>query len=72
MADSSIFTAWLQAHDAGDRELETLLEKRFSPDYGAAFEAWRGTDPFYGPERTARARVHARLREPLDDQGGNA
>jgi hypothetical protein len=46
VANSSIFTAWLQAHAAGDRELEAELEKRFSPDYAAAFRAWLGTDPF--------------------------
>ena len=49
VADSSIFTAWLQAHAAGDRELEALLEKRFSPSYGTAFEAWLGADPFSDP-----------------------
>lgn len=49
VADSSIFTGWLQAHAAGDRELESLLEKRFSPDYAAAFQSWLGTDPFTDP-----------------------
>ena len=49
VADSSIFTAWLQAHETGNGELEALLEKRFSPDYAAAFAAWLDTDPFTDP-----------------------
>lgn len=49
VADASIFTAWLQAHAAGDHQLETMLEKRFSPDYAAAFQEWLGTDPFNDP-----------------------
>jgi len=45
-ADASIFTAWLQARDAGNRSLQTELERRFTPDYAAAFQDWLGTDPF--------------------------
>ena len=50
VADSSMFTAWLQARDAGDRGLQEQLERRFSPDYHSAFEAWLETDPFMNPE----------------------
>lgn len=50
VADSSMFTAWLQARDAGDRGLQEQLERRFSPDYHSAFEAWLETDPFTNPE----------------------
>ena len=45
-ADAGIFTAWLQAHSAGNTELETLLAKRLTPDYKVAFDAWLQTDPF--------------------------
>jgi hypothetical protein len=45
-ADAGIFTAWLEAHAAGDAELETLLSKRLTPDYKVAFDAWLQTDPF--------------------------
>lgn len=45
-ADAAIFTAWLEAHSAGDQELQTLLVKRFTPGYRAAFDAWLTTDPF--------------------------
>ena len=46
VADSSFFTAWLQAHEAGDRQLEAMMEKRFSPAYAVAFQDWLATDPF--------------------------
>jgi hypothetical protein len=49
VADASVFTAWLQAHESGDTELQALLEKRFSPDYEDAFHAWLATDPFTDP-----------------------
>jgi len=45
-ADATIFTAWLQAHDAGNRTLEAQLERRFTPDYAQAFQGWLATDPF--------------------------
>jgi hypothetical protein len=53
VADSSFFTAWLQAHDAGDRALERMMEDRFSPGYAAAFRDWLATDPFGDPDAPA-------------------
>jgi hypothetical protein len=53
VADSAIFTAWLQAHEAGDLSLESLLVRRFSPDYLATFRAWLRTDPFDDPNAPA-------------------
>ncbi len=46
VADSGGFTAWLQAHDAGNTELMREMERRFTPDYKEAFDAWLATDPF--------------------------
>jgi hypothetical protein len=48
-ADSGMFTAWLQAHAAGDTALQTEMERRFTADYHKAFEAWLATDPFENP-----------------------
>jgi hypothetical protein len=53
VADATMFTAWLQAHAAGDRRLETQLEQRFSPEYHTAFRAWLRTDPFTDPSAAA-------------------
>lgn len=47
--DASIFTAWLEAHSAGDPVLEAELARRFTPDYRVAFDAWIAADPFEDP-----------------------
>lgn len=52
-ANASLFTAWLQARNAGNTSLEQQLEKRFSPSYREAFEAWLKTDPFANPDAPA-------------------
>ena len=49
-ADSAMFTAWLQAHQAGDTVLETEISRRFTPDYHKAFDAWLALDPFGNPD----------------------
>jgi hypothetical protein len=49
VADVGLFTAWLEAHDAGDEALKTLLHKRMTPEYRVAFDAWLRTDPFNNP-----------------------
>ena len=48
-ADSSMFTAYLQARSAGDGKLEMVYVRRFTPDYRVAFVAWLKTDPFTNP-----------------------
>ena len=45
-ADSAMFTAWLQAHSAGNVALEEEMTRRFTPDYRTAFDAWIALDPF--------------------------
>ena len=44
-ADSAMFTAWLQANEAGNLPLQHILVRRFSVDYRVAFTAWLATDP---------------------------
>jgi hypothetical protein len=48
-ADASMFTGWLQAHAAGDTQLQAIYVRRFTPDYRDAYEAWLKTDPFVNP-----------------------
>lgn len=50
VADASFLTAWLQAHEAGNPQLETMLENRFTPEYSAAFDDWLALDPFTNPD----------------------
>ena len=39
----------LQAHAAGNAELQAIYVRRFTPDYREAYEAWLKTDPFNNP-----------------------
>jgi hypothetical protein len=48
-ADSAGFNVWLQAQIAGNTRLMDEISRRFTPDYGKAFEAWLKTDPFNNP-----------------------
>jgi hypothetical protein len=48
-ADASLFTAYLQAHAAGNAGLQAIYVRRFTPDYREAYEAWLKTDPFNNP-----------------------
>jgi hypothetical protein len=43
------FTAWLQAYDAGEKSLQDLLERRFTPEYKKAFDAWVAIDGMNDP-----------------------
>jgi len=49
VADSAMFTAWLQAKEGEDTQLQEVLVRRFTPDYRSAFEAWLTTSPFTDP-----------------------
>jgi hypothetical protein len=49
VADSSMFTAWLEARAAGNSELKAELVRRFSPEYRNAFQQWLKTEPFTNP-----------------------
>jgi hypothetical protein len=49
VADSAMFTGWLQARAQGDTRLEMIFVRRFTPDYREAFDAWLKTDPFNNP-----------------------
>ena len=49
VADSSLFTAYLQAHSTGNSRLAAVYVRRFTPDYKVAFLAWLKTGPFTNP-----------------------
>jgi hypothetical protein len=46
VADSAMFTGWLQARAAHDAQLQETFVGRFTPDYRVAFDDWLKTDPF--------------------------
>ena len=49
-ADGAMFSAWLEARDAHNPELQAMLVRRFSPEYRTAFAAWLDTEPFTNPD----------------------
>jgi hypothetical protein len=49
-ADGAMFSAWLEARAANDRQLQAMLVRRFSPEYRTAFTAWLATEPFTNPD----------------------
>jgi hypothetical protein len=47
--NASTVVEWLKAQARGDKKLADLFERRFLPEYRAAFEAWKQTDPLNNP-----------------------
>ena len=48
--DASTFNAWFAAYTAGNREAMDLAVRRFRPEFRAAFDAWRATNPETNPD----------------------
>jgi hypothetical protein len=48
--DATTFNTWLEATDQGNTRVANFFEKRFSPPYLVAFNAWLKTDPFHNPK----------------------
>jgi hypothetical protein len=63
-ADAAMFTAYLQAHSAGNSKLEADYIRRFTPDYRAAFFAWLKADPFTEPAAPAGPAYMRQYRNP--------
>jgi hypothetical protein len=59
-----MFNAWLQARAAGDRQLQSMFVRRFTPEYRSAFEAWLKTDLFTDPAAPAGPGYMPEYRSP--------
>ena len=57
--DLVMFNSWLDAREAGDRELAAIYRRRFRPEFVPAFEAWLAQRPF-----TSRSSVPGPLYMP--------
>ena len=44
--DNNLFSNWLSSFSQGNTKLASLYEKRFRPEFRAAFSAWLATKPF--------------------------
>lgn len=51
--DICTFNSWMAAKSSRDEALADIFEKRFRPEYAAAYAAWMKTDPFHNPGAAA-------------------
>ena len=73
--DVGLFTAWLEANAEGNTELQMLFERRMSPNYRVAFDAWIATNPTTNPNAPPGPaympeyhNAHAERAERLNDE----
>jgi hypothetical protein len=67
--DANTLNAWLQAVVAGDQELMTVLEKRFTDSYREAFDEWIALDPMTNPEAPPGPRFMPGYEDPVAEEG---
>jgi hypothetical protein len=48
--DSSTFNAWFTAYTLNNPQKQAVAERRFRPQFRAAFNAWQATDPLHNPQ----------------------
>jgi hypothetical protein len=53
LADVTVFTAWLNATELGERSVADALASRFRGEFATAFKAWKATDPLHNPAAPA-------------------
>jgi hypothetical protein len=63
--NAGTFTAWLQAYDAGDKSLQDLLARRFTPEYKKAFDAWVEIGGATNPKAPPGPRYMPEYEDPL-------
>src|SRR5271165_4620071 len=51
--NASTVVEWLKAEAHDDKKLTGIFERRFLPEFRAAFEAWKKTDPVNDPNAPA-------------------
>jgi hypothetical protein len=50
LLDVTTFNTWIEARSEGRKDLAALYERRFSPEFKVAFDAWLAADPFSNPD----------------------
>jgi hypothetical protein len=62
--DSTTFEAWFAAFTIGNKEAEAIAERRFRPQFSAAFNAWRATHPETNPHAPKGPTYMPQYRQP--------
>jgi len=66
--DAGTFNGWLQATVKGEKELADVLERRFTPEYKVAFDAWLKLDPLNNPDAPSGPGLMAEYEDTLGEQ----
>lgn len=69
LLDVSTFNTWIQAQNEGHDELAALYERRFSPEFKTAFDAWIALDPFSNTDAPPGPSFMPEYVNPLLEQG---
>jgi hypothetical protein len=69
LLDVSTFNTWIEAQNEGKDDLAALYERRFSPEFKAAFDAWIALDPFTNPDAPPGPGFMPEYVNPLLEQG---
>ena len=62
--DSSTFQAWFAAYTAENEQAMAVAERRFRPEFRAAFDAWRSTSPESNPQAPPGPTYMRQYRQP--------
>lgn len=62
--DSSTFTGWFVAYVASDAQKEAIAERRFTPNFRRAFDAWMATDSATSPHALQGPTYMPQYRQP--------
>jgi hypothetical protein len=66
--NASTFNAWLDATVRGDDDVAASMEKRFTPEYRAAFDAWLKLDPLNNADAPAGPGMMPEYHDPLVEE----
>ena len=69
LLDVSTFNTWIEVTSEGRDELAALYERRFSPEFKVAFDAWIALDPLSNPDAPPGPSFMPEYVNPLLEQG---
>jgi hypothetical protein len=69
LLDVTTFNTWIEARNEGLDDLAALYERRFSPEFKVAFDAWIALDPLSNPDAPPGPSFMPEYVNPLLDEG---
>jgi hypothetical protein len=69
LLDVSTFNTWIEARNESRDDLAALYERRFSPEFKDAFDAWIALDPLSNPDAPPGPSFMPEYVNPLLEQG---